>query len=385
MDNLTALKTLRLLQTRVASTTPRRQALIRVASRWLLSTVTKEYDQMLRLQVLEGAAGVPEGTWWKKGRRGFKPAADTLSGFSVHPDWFNPGQSKMGPIVGGVVGKIINDTGVPLDDLDIVNNALMGLPLDSSNPKRTKRPAYETGRVLSGKILSGKETPASVAKGKLSTYLFNKVLNEQASWNNDRNRKLPQDDEGRDLQHEDRGNSDMSPGNFLVKLITRSGDPLGKKVHKLMRRTWDQDGRTFQVPMLHWLDQLERGHLLTLTKLAAELGKSKQWISQQPWKQGWVAFFDAFWKDTALRKDIILRLEEEGIPASLGKKPTLADVPDDTEHPLFPLKSLFMKKPKKGSQHRSANRQMVERITTKWLDEHVEQTNIILMLETPDR
>ena len=52
----------------------------KVAARWLFANMVLEYDWLIRLQVLEGTAGVPQGTWWNKRERGLRMARRFLKG-----------------------------------------------------------------------------------------------------------------------------------------------------------------------------------------------------------------------------------------------------------------------------------------------------------------
>jgi len=77
----------------------------RVASRWLFATMATDYDVLLRLQIMEGAAGVPVDSWWKKVR---SPAMAQVmlgkarthfndKGDHLDPSWFATGVSLSEP------------------------------------------------------------------------------------------------------------------------------------------------------------------------------------------------------------------------------------------------------------------------------------------------
>ena len=350
---------LRLLRSRKASSNPNRQAVIRVAVRWLAAGLSDDYDIMLRLQVLEGAAGVPVDSWWRKGRRGLRAASDALASSGIKPEWLAANNSGLMGVVERTLQGAIRSYGVPWEPGDIIANALMGLKVDASREGRTTRPAYEAGVRLSKGILEGRETPQMAAKGTLGAFLARKVTNEAKRFKGD---PLPEGEEGESLDISEDAPT-RSPADFMAGLIFRNyGDPISQQVRALMKKVWSSPEAVkgkYSEPMLLWLEEAEKGNMLGSGGVAKLLGKSKSNISQGAWKRGWVAFFDAFWADRGLMDDMEIRLREEGYAVSL-EKPTPVGITKMND----PLNLIFKKKPK---GRKRANRRTLERIVTRWL------------------
>jgi len=354
MDVQATLKAIRLLQqSRNASSDPRLKAIYRVASRWLVANMKDEYDAMIRLQILEGAAGVPVDTWWQKGRRGFKDAASRFSDTNLVPQWLEPKNSGALGIIERNIKAMLNSTGVPFDPMDIINNSLMGIRIDASDERDTQRAPYEAGKVLSKKISSGDETPASVAKGLLGTYLKRKVLNEAKRF---KGLPLPESEEGVPIALPDKSKSGMSPAKYLSKLIWRNrGDKLSKAIRKKMRSVWDRSGKNWRETMLMWLDSAEKGRFLSNKELAKITGETIGHVSDYIWKKAWIAFFTAMWDDKRLMHDITERLQLEGVSTGIEK-------PDVNDPSIKRGDPMLLLRPKKKARTAPTPRQQEFRI-----------------------
>ena len=289
---------------------------LRVAARYLTANIALQYDQMLRLQVLEGAAGVPVGSWFGKGRLGFKSAQDALASTQIQPEWFDLNESNMYSILKRSSKALLHSYGATAEPYDLLNNALMGITIDASSMDegagQTLRPPYEAGKYLSAKIKQGVETPDSVAKGILGTFIKRKVQNES------RNviQPLPEDDKGaiRDIQ-ENKPSTYGGIGEFLAALMFGRGpqSPLGKELINLMRKTWKDADRKYGDAMLVWLDKTLSGKPFTLIEFAKEVGALPQVITKYFWPDAWNAFFKALRTKEALLEDISDAASQVGI------------------------------------------------------------------------
>ena len=109
----------------------------RLAARYLVGNiVSPEYDIMARLQILEGASGKVStgpnaGTWWKKGRRGLKAAAEFYKGTDIDPSWLSEGNtgmiSRISHMVHAMYQKLSDSEGSFTSPDDILQNSIMGL------------------------------------------------------------------------------------------------------------------------------------------------------------------------------------------------------------------------------------------------------------------
>lgn len=313
---------LRLLRQRHASADPNRKSVIRVAARWLFSALGAEYDVMLRLQVLEGAAGIREGAWWKKGRAGLAPAKAHFENAPVDPAWFAPAQSPLFGIVNNITRAAIQRARVTVEPFDLINNALMGIPLSAENPGQVLRPAYEAGKAAENGIKTGKETPESIAKGVLGTYIARKVQNEAKHVR--REQQIPEDDEGRARDIPDTGHTRFDAGELLSHLIFwNRTDPLGKKIRAFMRRSWA--GTPPQKAMDLWLDAVEKGQIPKKQDIAEQAGYAQAISFSRAWNSAWIKFFNDLWQNPTLLKELQQRYEREGVEW-FQQKPDIEDL-----------------------------------------------------------
>ena len=333
----------------------------RVAIRWVKAGMERDFDILMRLQVLEGAAGVPEDTWMKKQRAGLPMAQAYFAdkGSPVNPEWFSATPTGMYQIIMGTIQKLITSLKLRLiDPVDILSNALMGLPMPGGRRDREKeviaRTCYAAGQKLSERILEGKETPVSAAKGVVSRYFSNRV------WRDQRKEKkedlIPVDEEGvtMDLPDPSSVGRPDEPGlreltekdfsEFLayivfrgevledVPLVNPDGSPvmdpathkqkikkvpvrdpkamaLGQRVRDLMRASWEGSD-----PMILWLDILEQEHRYPKqNEIAQKSGINPAAFNARHWKPRWKKFFMDLRSASSLLHAIQKMAVEEGI------------------------------------------------------------------------
>ena len=282
---------LRSFQERLASTKHPldRKLIVRLAALWLSQTVSRDFDILMRLQILEGVAGVPLDTWMSKQRRGLAIAASffedkgTLN--KIKPEWFSRDDTRMANIVATNLAKRIRSLKLKgVEPLDLIGSYLMGIGVNV-NDAQVQRPCYVIGRNKADLILSGRESPQSLAKGFVSRYFINKLT---PIWNKERRTvNVPVDGKGRIMDTEDRSHrpEEAFHDSNKLRLVLNEiffkdlHDPLGKKIRSLMRDTWKGSA-----PMLLWLDSIEAGHKpLTQSQLAAELGIQPGSIGARHW------------------------------------------------------------------------------------------------------
>ena len=277
---------------------------LRVASRYLIANMKLEYDRFLRLQVLEGAAKVPVDRWWKKGKLGFRVAREAFEGTAIQPEWLDPSaNSDMYKTLERVANAAIRSYGLTWEPFDLINNALMGIPMDASKQGQTLRPPYEVGKFLSVGIKSGKETPVTVAKGLLGKFIKRKVQNEAQNLPD----ALPEDEEGRTKDIPDTTPPAYdSIGEFLAALMFGKGapNPLSKKLVGLMYKVWGSSNRKHAQMMLTWLEWTLAGKSFTLQELGDTIGSSPQVITKYFFPAAWNEFFKALGSNRQLLKEI---------------------------------------------------------------------------------
>lgn len=292
--------------------TARQRLILRVATRWIRAKMVTEYDQMLRLQVLEGAAGVPEDSWWTKGRRGFKAVRDRLGDTAIAPEWLEPGNQGMYAPVERAATKVIRGYKIPhVSADDLINNALMGIPLDPSKPGRTKRPAYEAGKSLSAGILDGKETPLTVATGKVGVYLARKALNEIKGMKG--LLRLPETEAGVPVDIEAPAGESSERQFFEWLSYVTFGNlahPVGKKLRGFMRKSWA--GTTQEESMNTWLDMAEAGKKPSPKMVAEAVGIASGTFMSRHLNPSLRQFFKDLWSSPLIH-EVQKAAEAEGL------------------------------------------------------------------------
>jgi len=145
--------------TRTASVRGRLGTFQRVALRALKANVDEELDRFVRLQVLEGAAGVPDGTFSEKGKYGLEEVRKHPKLQQISPQWFEKSllyKRALNAAEWTLQGRA--DLGVSADEL---LNALMGGV--SKQGKPMKKVFVEAGKRLDKEIREGRENPHTVA------------------------------------------------------------------------------------------------------------------------------------------------------------------------------------------------------------------------------
>jgi len=277
-----------------AHASPEQRPQIRLAARWIVANEKQLYDQMLRAQVLEGAAGVPLDTWWKQGKLGLAKASRTLREQKVNPAWFSPESSGMFIILEKILkGTIIKYPLIKgLEPLDVFNNAIMGVPLKADSPKERLRPAYEMGKHLRNKILDGTELPEALARGALGALFIRRVSDHNKSVRLES--EMPTDDEGAVIDFSDTKPS-QSSADFLLGNLIHGTDPGSRKIQEVMREAF-----SISKPMTLWLDIVTSNidyNTLKSNWIMEIIGKNPELPGDtegfDKWKQELEASFDA--------------------------------------------------------------------------------------------
>ena len=285
----------------------------RVAARWVEANMAAEYDKLIRLQILEGVAGVPVDTWLRQGGlrgldRAKKVLMDKFPDNKINPEWFDPTATSTYKTLMAQTARAIASFRVrDMDPHDFINSALMGIATDPLDKERL-RPGYQLGHQRAkAVILDGTDTPQAVAAGGLSKALFNRVHDYANS--KKREVSMPVDDEDNPIEFADKSEG-TSALDFLAYLFfDQHGDALVNKVQDLMAKTWEGSS-----PMTHWLNYvLLTGDFPSMNEIAETSGISAQSFGQNHWRPRWNQFIKALWGDTSLRQEILTRMRREGI------------------------------------------------------------------------
>lgn len=123
------------------SLSPTDRMMARVAARFILGNLnTPAFDLLVRVQILEGAAGVVKmgpkthGPWSKNPRAGIRAAMDHFQGTPISPEWFSTGNtglvSKLLRMVQTAVTQWSRGREVHFGAEDIIQNGVAGLTKD---------------------------------------------------------------------------------------------------------------------------------------------------------------------------------------------------------------------------------------------------------------
>jgi hypothetical protein len=293
--------------------------------------MASDWDAVIRALVLEGAAGVPKGTWSNKGVRGLLKAKESFENAgSMDPEWFNPKGSKLYLFLLNNIRKRALSLRTPMEAEEVLTHAIMGLGADMQDVLSVP---YAVGKHLSQKVKSGGESPRSVGVLVLS-HIYRKMLNEL-----DKQPQQMTPEIERDLHEEPAEADDLAQYLFPIVFMT-PGDPLGTKIRAVMRAAWHDSP-----PMLLWLDIVEQEHRFpTQTEVADKAGllseayKAK-WrgsgvFNSQHWKPRWQKFYSVLWKDRRLMNALRDRLDVEGVELDESAPPSAADVARQTDNLL---------------------------------------------------
>lgn len=252
----------------------------RVAAAYLSKQANAGYDQFLRAMMLEGAAGIRFGMWannnaasnLRKAQKHFAEHLDTMD-----PSWFSPQDSGAWKVLENRVGAVFRR--FKLDDeqrWDVLNSTLFGL-----NPKleRKKVPAYETGVYAREAILSGGESPKSLAVGYGGQLFVRKAINDAE--------KLVRQDrlrgKGVDVwEHGDRteDTSGMDFGQAFLNVITDTGSRAGKLWRNMIQSAFMGTTQE-EVGKLYWTGWFQSGNAPGPREIAKATGKSEQLVGLQ--------------------------------------------------------------------------------------------------------
>ncbi len=248
----------------------------RVALRWLFALSGKAtYDEMLRLQVLEGVAGKSSGAW-SNGSRNFDAARDTLNKYpDIHPAWFERGdQDFVGPILRRLSGLLPDNRG----DLqggpeDILQSLAAGLSPYTFDRLKGGPLFYQMGAHPNVKsyILKG-DKPSALSSGpgyKSFQNAANTFWRNYKKQNEITGPTVSDDDPERGQIEDYRERPDV--GLVFQRLIEDPHDPLGKKIRERILDAVPDRGNNRYI-MERWLQSFVEGDDFDPKVIAEELG-----------------------------------------------------------------------------------------------------------------
>jgi len=281
--------------------------------RFLRAASRGDLDKLMRLQVLEGAAG-QIGSWSRgSARSGMSKAREWFadSGHRVNPSWFQESGTEMLSLIEGILKQNLRRYKVySTTPDDLIQNALAGLGANF-NPLPSGDKFSGTGNAFKSKILSGGETPTSIAAAAAKV-ITQQIIDISRSAEHRRTETV-----GEDPRQGIKEMSEDTALGFLTNLMMDRSDPLGKRVRDKMRGSAG-GGRREQV-INHMMDYAEKNGRLpsSLQSEAKTLGMAPQDLSRA-WKQGQERAFEAIKRDRGLSDAIDEALDKAGLGGSWG-------------------------------------------------------------------
>ncbi len=329
--------------------TPADMMVHKVASRWVVASMSQEYDMMIRIQVLEGLAGVPVDRWVNRGgKQGLEAAHkffnDRYPGHQIKPEWWDPTATDTIKVLWSVAKRNLARFRINADPYEFINSALMGVSVDPTKQVDRLRPAYHLGvkdrstilKVLKDSeepveiaaphhIIDGKILPSTVAHTGLSKALYFRIADYADKLKAET--QIPEDDKGRVVDFEDRLDRGVSIENFLSSLMFGpTSDPLADKVQEVMKGTWPNNSI-----IDNWFGTIQMtGEVPQANEFAVQMGISPQTLGQRHIKPGLERAVRAIWNNASLRREIEDRMIQEGVQGDLPE--TLMNITHRSDH-----------------------------------------------------
>lgn len=345
---------------RDARTASKASAETRVAEKYVRTALHASYDLMVRLQILEGAAGVPLGSWWRKARIS-QGITEAFAGAALDPSWLSPQDTGAAGLAVGLLGQSIrsfNFGGAPPEPLGMLNAVLMGVSTIDNEHVSEKPVFYHAGTQLRAGILNGSEDPKAIVGGPANKWIKRKVLNDWRKWERDRGESLDTHEDSRETAEErveDTGPSVTLSQIILGAFLDRSS-PLGKKLRQKFRMAWRGTPREDSMGRL-WLGYIEQhGTFPDQQDIAKQVGPNPKGISAQAFgknhlRKGMVEALKAVWSDKSLVKLLELFAIRSGYQ------------PDFSPPSAEEFENLM-----KGRTRRASPEALVERVAQRFLD-----------------
>lgn len=210
----------------------------RVAVLWARKASNALMDQMFRYSVLEGVAGLPEGSWGKwsdNPRNAERKMADFLaSNPNINPAWLGSSNTGFYQTILENIERTLQRSGLTdvteLGPEEILNNGYLGLGRFTGTRKRL---LPGVGKSLASEILGGSSPRSAV--GMASKWFTNMALNEIKAYR--RSLDTHRIDYSGEGETGDRGIADKkvwekNRSEWFAQLMFNPSDPLGRKIIK---------------------------------------------------------------------------------------------------------------------------------------------------------
>lgn len=335
MQNIeVAVNTLKFFRTSTVRT-PLDMIVHKVSTRWVQASMETEYDMLIRLQYLEGVAHVKESTWSRLGGvRGILAAKKVFADkfqdtfHQIDPSWWDVRSTHAYRVLAARTQRTLARFKIfDMEPLDIINMALMGIPVQVGDPtlEGRLRPAYQLGLKHGDEIFAG-QTPDNMAATGLSKAMFRRIL-DYAKSKGSTTRVREEDEEGVAKEYAIKDSPGVSLENFMSSLMFGpTSDPLANKVQETMKSTWANNSI-----IDNWFGTIQMsGEVPQANEFALQMGISPQSLGQRHLKPGLERAVRAIWNNVPLRKAIEERMIQENVQGDLPD--TLVSITKQPDH-----------------------------------------------------
>lgn len=242
---------------RTASSNPRS----RLVLAWLKRAHSKELDVMARLQFLEGAAGIREGTLSNEGFAALKRAPTVFPG--VHPEWFTRANSGLFAAVLSIANKEVGTSFASLgvSGEDVVMDQMSG---KSVYKERGTSLFWEAGKYVGLKALvSSQKTPAHEGNTSVKAFIRREIWLMRRDEQN--HRRLREENQGVIAP----SSSKEDFWRVMERLLKVDTSRLGNSLREALSRNWKGDKHEAALDL--WMQKMLQGRA-TYRDLSMETG-----------------------------------------------------------------------------------------------------------------
>lgn len=257
----------------------------RVARRNIIALLSTKLDQVARLSMLEGAAGVKPGTWTRKGRQGFAEAQKHFGPDLAKPWWQSGNSGALDAAMQATRAAFRNAYLPGVDPESFVQDSIVGL--SPTTGKDTKPLFWHIGEKFSGKEKEGLGSGQTIPKHAHRGIAWFSNLRAKAAIRDQGSRKQVSPDmpSGKPRRELEKGEA----SNALFNALRDDHNPVAAKIRQRLRELLPNNvqGEVFT----RYLDMIEGSSRLPTSgggadpaglvkDLAAEMGKAPTQISK---------------------------------------------------------------------------------------------------------
>jgi len=284
-----------------------RRLVLKVAYRYLMAMISPKYDQALKLQILEGVAGVPWGSWFQEARSGMSKAKRRFEETDIDPAWLDRSgglyqiiHRALTPMIGSAnlvdieADDVIQDLVFPSEQTDL------GVAL-----REVKKILYSLGEQKRSEILGGTMSPTQAAS--FSTGGFRNKVKSAIKTLRTNQRRMGPTVQGEQLERVP-AMPTRSRTKFLRDIVDDPRDSLGQKIREKM---YEKAGRSSI--MRYILSQFQQTGEMPSPTEVVDAGIAAQAPQVSRAMAQYYDRMEQAVKDPRLQRELTMRLELAGL------------------------------------------------------------------------